>query len=58
MAKFLEGGFLKGKKTYVTGALAILGTIGAYLVGDIGMVEGIQLIVPAVMGMTIRNGIG
>ena len=58
MSSITEGGFLKGKKTYVTGILAVLGTIAGYLVGDVTLVEGFSLIIPAIMGMTIRHGVG
>jgi hypothetical protein len=58
MNSIIEGGFLKGRKTYVTGALAILGTIGGYLTGDVDLVQAFSLIVPAIMGMTIRHGVG
>lgn len=48
----------KGKKTYIVGALAVLGAIGAYLTGDAALGDTIQLVVTAVLGMTIRHGIG
>jgi len=48
---------LKGKKTYVTGTLAILTAIAAYLTGDSTLIEAIQLVVTAALGMTVRNAI-
>ena len=34
MNKFINGGYLKGKKTYVVSTVGIISAIGAYLVGD------------------------
>lgn len=48
----------KGKKTYITGAIAIITAIGAYLTGDLLMAEAAQAVLTAILGMTIRNGIG
>lgn len=53
----MESGFLKGKKTYITGILAILGTLGAYATGEATFMEAINLIVPAVLAMTVRKGV-
>lgn len=50
-------GKLSGKKTYVTGVLAILGAVGAYLIGDVELAETAQLVLTAVLGMTVRHGI-
>jgi hypothetical protein len=50
-------GILKGKKTYVVGALSILGTVAAYLLGDVPLAEAAQLVLTAVLGMTVRNAI-
>lgn len=47
----------KGYKTYITGALGILGAIAAYLVGDVSLADAGQLLLTAVLGMTIRSGI-
>lgn len=48
---------LKGKKTYVTGTLAILTAIAAYLTGDASIMDTVQLCVTAALGMTVRNAI-
>ena len=50
-------GILKSKKTYVTAFLTIVGAVAATLVGDASIADSIQLIVTAVLGATIRNGI-
>jgi len=34
MNKFINGGYLKGKKTYVVSTVGIISAVGAYLVGD------------------------
>ncbi len=51
-------GALKGKKTYIVGALAILGAIGSVLAGELNYAEAAQAVLTAVLGMTIRNGVG
>ncbi len=34
MNKFIHGGYLKGKKTYIVSGIGILSAVGAYLIGD------------------------
>lgn len=46
-----------GYKTYITAALTILSAIAAYLVGDVALVDAIQLVVPAILAITVRAGI-
>lgn len=53
----LGHGILAGKKTYIMGALAIAGALAGYLVGDLDMAAASQLIVTAVLSMTVRMGI-
>jgi len=48
---------LKGYKTYITGTLTIISAIAGVLVGEVMIPDAIQLVVTAVLGMTIRNGI-
>lgn len=48
---------LQGYKTYITGAVAIFGAIGAYLVGDVSLVDTAQIVVTALLGMFIRAGV-
>jgi hypothetical protein len=48
---------LKGYKTYITGGVAITGALGAWLIGDMSMVDMFQLIVTAAVGMFVRAGI-
>ncbi len=48
---------LSGYKTYIVGALALLGALGGYLDGDLTVAAAIQLAVTAIMGMTIRAGV-
>lgn len=49
---------LKGYKTYVAAAVAVITAVAAYLVGDISVAEAAQLALTAVLGATIRHGIG
>jgi hypothetical protein len=48
---------LKGKKTYVTAALTILGAVGGYLTGDLTLAAAAQLVVTALLGAFIRSGV-
>ena len=53
----MQSGFLKGKKTYITAILSILGVLGAYATGEATLMEAINLVVPAVLAMTVRKGV-
>lgn len=48
---------LKGKKTYVVAALAVLGAVAGYLTGDLSISDAIQTAVTAIIGATLRAGI-
>lgn len=48
----------KGQKTYIMAAVAVIGAVAGYLVGDLSLVDAAQLVVTAVLGVTIRHGIG
>jgi len=48
---------LNGYKTYITGALAILGAVGGYLDGDLTLVAALNIAVPAMLALTLRHGI-
>ena len=48
---------LKGKKTFITGIVAIVTAVGALLAGDANIADTAQLVLTAVLGMTIRAGI-
>ena len=54
---FLNGGFLEGKKTYITTAIGILSAIGAYLTGDMTLPELIQTAFPLGGIFFLRKGI-
>ena len=57
LKQILTGGFLAGYKTYITAFLAIVGAVAAYAVGDASLSDTAQLVITAVLGMTIRKGI-
>ena len=48
---------LKGYRTYILGAVTIIGAIAAYLVGDVSLTETVNLAVTTAMGMFIRSGV-
>jgi hypothetical protein len=47
----------QGYKTYIVGALAVLGALGGYLDGDMTLVAALNIAVPAILAMTVRHGI-
>jgi hypothetical protein len=49
--------FLKGKKTYLTAALAIAGVGLSYAAGEVTAADAARLAVEAVLAMTLRAGI-
>lgn len=50
-------GILAGKKTYITSGLTVIGAVAGVLTGTIMIPDAVQLIITAVLGATIRNGI-
>lgn len=48
---------LKGYKTYILAAVTVIGAAASYLVGDITLVEALNLAIPAISGAFVRNGI-
>ena len=48
---------LSGYKTYIAGALTIFGALGGYFSGNLAAAQAINLVVPAILAMTVRNGI-
>lgn len=53
----LGNGILSGYKTYILGGIAIVGAVASYLVGDLNLAAAAQLVVNAVLAMTVRAGI-
>lgn len=49
---------LKGRKTYIVAALGVIGAIAGYLTGDLTVAQAGQAVLTALLGATIRNGIG
>lgn len=50
-------GSLKGYKTYITVALAVLGAVLGYLTGELSAVQAAQIILPALIGGTLRDAL-
>lgn len=48
---------LKGKKTYITAAVAIISAIGMYLTQDATAGEAAQMIFTAILSAAVRNGV-
>ena len=48
---------LKGKKTYLVAALAGFGAVVGYLTGDLTIQAAAQVVLTAVLGATLRDGI-
>lgn len=57
MSKILTGGFLAGKKTHVTAVVGVITAVAAYLTGEAGLADTIQIVLTAVLGSTLRLGI-
>jgi len=50
-------GFLKGRKTYITAALAVIGAAAAYATGDASAAQAGQMIVTAILAACLRHGV-
>lgn len=48
---------LSGYKTYIVGGLAVLGALGGWLDGNLTWMAALQLAIPAILAMTVRNGV-
>lgn len=48
---------LKGKKTYITAAVAIITALATYAVGDATVAQTAQLVFTALLGAFIRHGV-
>ena len=55
MSKIRE--WLKGKKTYLVCAAAIIGVVVVWADGDMTNLDAIEAIVKAVFGITLRAGV-
>lgn len=47
---------LSGYKTYIVAGVTIISAVASYLVGDISIADASQLVLTAVLGATLRNG--
>ncbi len=57
MIDISRGGFLAGKKTYITALTGTLAAIGAYLTGDMNLVETFQVVWPLISVAFLRKGV-
>lgn len=48
---------LSGYKTYIAGAFTLLGALGGFLSGNLTPDAALNLVVPAVLAMTVRHGV-
>lgn len=48
---------LKGHKTYILAGVTCIGAAAGFLVGDITLIEALNLAIPALTGAFVRNGI-
>ena len=46
-----------GYKTYIVAAVAVIGFVASYLVGDLSIADTAQGVLTAVLGATLRQGI-
>lgn len=49
--------FLQGKKTYITGAAAVLAAVAGVATGQVSAAEAVQMGLTGLMGIFLRNGI-
>ncbi len=57
MEKIINGGMLKGKKTYITTTIGILTAIEVYFVGEMNLVNLLQTVFPLAGILFMRKGI-
>ena len=50
MNEILKGGQLASRRKLVMGVVAVVGLIGAYLVGDASLIDAAQRLVPVLIG--------
>lgn len=48
---------LAGYKTYITAGVAVIGAVAAYLTGEADLMQTANLVLTALIGAFIRNGI-
>lgn len=48
---------LRGYKTYILAGVTCVGAAASYLVGDISLVQALNLAIPALTGAFVRSGI-
>ena len=57
MKIIINGGMLEGKKTYITTTIGILTAVGAYLIGEMDLVNLLQTVFPLAGILFMRKGL-
>lgn len=57
MNNILTGGFLKGKKTYITSFVGLVSSVASYFTGAMALPELIQTVFPLLGMVFLRKGI-
>ncbi len=52
-----RGGWLAGKKTYITAVTGIVAALGAYLVGEMDLIQTFQTVWPLIAVAFLRKGV-
>ena len=57
MTDIIKGGFLQGKKTYITAVTGIIAAVAGYLVGDLDLNQTLQAVWPLATMAFLRKGV-
>ncbi len=52
-----RGGWLAGKKTYITAVTGIVAALGAYLIGEMDLIQTFQAVWPLLTVAFLRKGV-
>lgn len=48
---------LQGYKTYILAGVTVIGAAASFAVGDITLIQALNLAIPAISGAFVRNGL-
>ncbi len=57
MADIFNGGFLAGKKTYISAGIGIISALATYLYGELNLTQLIQAVTPLASIIFLRKSI-